>query len=295
MIRSMTGFGRGRKEYPDKALTVEMKAVNSRYLEVAFKAPRLYAAFDVRVKQLLSEKGISRGKLDISVQTERKESAYTEIRVDEALAAGYLKALQTLRDRFALKDDITVMKLSENRDIFLYEKPEEDAEAEWAALLPVLEEAIAVFLSARETEGAALERDILSRLSAVEAAKDTVARLSDADKAAYRSRLEARLRQTIGDMAIKADEGRILTECAIFADRIAVDEETVRLGTHIDSFRRILAGKDPAGRKLDFLLQEMNRETNTIGSKCSNAEIAAVVVSMKCELEKIREQVQNIE
>ncbi len=295
MIRSMTGFGRARRDFPDKALTVELKSVNSRYLDLFVKAPRLYNPLEAKIKQYLQTHDIRRGKVELSISLEKKESTETVIHLDEALVSGYLSALYTLRDRFGLTDDISVMRLAEFRDIFRSDKPEEDLDAEWNDLLPVMEEAVAAFLLSRENEGEALNKDLLSRLSLVEEYKNRVAALSEEDKTAYRGRLEGRLRQTIGDAGLSFDENRILTECAIFADRVAVDEETVRLDSHFDAFRAILSSKEAAGRKLDFLMQEMNRETNTIGSKCSNAEIAQIVVNMKCELEKIREQVQNIE
>ncbi len=291
----MTGFGRARREYADKILTVEMRAVNNRYLDVNLKAPRSYAIAESRMKQYLQEKGITRGKVDINVSLERKESATAGIRLDHALTTAYITALRELRDTYGLSDDISVMRVAENRELFLATRKEEDTELEWQELFPVLDEAAAAFLAAREAEGAALERDLLSRLATVEGLKAEVEVLSEADKNSYKERLLQRLRQTLGDLTITVDESRLLTECAIFADRVAVDEETVRLDSHFENFKKILKGKEPAGRKLDFLMQEMNRETNTIGSKCSNAEIAKRVVDMKCELEKIREQVQNIE
>ncbi len=295
MIRSMTGFCRVQKEYADKILTLEIRSVNNRYLDVNLKAPRSYAIAESRLKSYLQANGISRGKVDISLSVERKESATAAIRLDHALASAYIESLRELRDAFGLQDDISVMRVAENREIFLLSKKEEDTELEWQELLPLLDEALLAFRTARENEGAALECDLLSRLATVEQLKNEIVALSAEDKESYRDRLLTRLRQTLSELQLSVDENRILTECAIFSDRVAVDEETVRLDSHFASFRAILAGNEPAGRKLDFLMQEMNRETNTIGSKCANAEIAKRVVDMKCELEKIREQVQNIE
>ena len=295
MIRSMTGFGRARAEAEDRDITVEIRAVNSRYFDCTVKAPHTYIAFEERIKTYLQKEITSRGKLDVYITVVRRKNEETEVTVDTGLARGYLKALCTLRDTFSLPDDISVMKVAENRDLFTYTRPEEDAEAEWARLAPVLREAGAAFLAAREAEGRRTEEDIREKLARVAANADRVEALSVADKAAYREKLEARIRQLTGDLGTPVDEGRLLTEVAIFADRIAVDEELARLRSHFVAFDEIARAPEPSGRRLDFLMQELNRETNTIGSKAQNAEIAHLVVAMKGELEKIREQVQNVE
>lgn len=296
MIRSMTGFGRARQESEAINITVEIRSVNSRYLDVSVRAPREYACLEQKIRQLIQQTSASRGKVEVSVQVEKKKGDVTAVRLDRDLCAGYLAAIREMRDIFGLTDDITVMKLAENRDLFRYDTSDASDETEkWNTLLPVLSEAAAAFVKMREAEGASLQADILQKLENVKNWKEKVAVLSEADKAHYHDKLEERLRQALGDQRITVDEQRLLTECAIFADRVAVDEELARLSSHFTAFHRILESNEPAGRKLDFLMQEMNRETNTIGSKCSNAEIAQIVVNMKCELEKIREQIQNIE
>ena len=295
MIRSMTGFGRARVEAPDKDLTVEIRAVNSRYFDCAVKAPRTYAPFEEKIKAYLQKNATTRGKVDVYVTVERHTAEAAAVEVDMALATAYLAALRRLADELSLPDDITVMKVAENRDLFTYARAEEDLEAEWARLLPVLEAAAADFLAARTAEGDRTRADITEKLEAVAAMAERVEALSVTDKTAYREKLEGRLRQLMGDVGVMPDEARLLTEVAVFADRIAIDEELVRLRSHMVAFRELCASREPAGRRLDFLMQELNRETNTIGSKAQNAEIAHLVVAMKGELEKIREQVQNVE
>ena len=295
MIRSMTGFGRARTEAEDFDLTVEIRAVNSRYLDLTVKSPRVLASFEDRIKTYLQKQVTSRGKVDVSIQMERHTADVGTVGVDLSLARGYLDALRTLSRELGIADDITVSRLAANRDIFTYAHTEEDAEALWARLLPVLAEAGKEFLAARTAEGERTAADLLAKIDGVAAMADRVEALSEADKAGYRQRLEARFRQIIGDVGVPVDESRLLTEVAAFSDRIAIDEELVRLRSHFVAFRELFASEEPAGRRLDFLMQELNRETNTIGSKAQNAEIAHLVVAMKGELEKIREQVQNIE
>ena len=295
MIRSMTGFGRARAEAADKDITVEIRAVNSRYFDCTVKAPRTYAPFEERIKAYLQKNATTRGKVDVYVTVERHTAEAAAVDVDIPLATAYLAALRRLAAELSLPDDITVMKVAENRDLFTYARAEEDAEAEWARLLPVLEEAAAEFLAARTAEGERTRADITEKLDAVAGMAARVGELSAADKLGYRDRLDARLRQLMGETGVLPDEARLLTEVAVFADRIAVDEELARLSSHMVAFRELCASREPAGRRLDFLMQELNRETNTVGSKAQNAEIAHLVVAMKGELEKIREQVQNVE
>ncbi len=295
MIRSMTGFGRARVEAPDKDITVEIRSVNSRYFDCTVKAPRSLLPLEERIKGYLQKEAASRGKVEVFITVDRHRDEAAGISVDIPLAKAYLQALTTLRDELALPDDISVMKLAENRELFTYTRAEEDAEAEWERLLPVLKAAAAEFLAARTREGARTEADMKEKLLAVEEMAGRVETLSLADKGAYREKLEARVRQLMGEAGLAPDEGRLLTEVAVFADRIAIDEELSRLRSHFVAFRELCKADAPAGRRLDFLMQELNRETNTIGSKASNAEIAHLVVAMKGELEKIREQVQNVE
>jgi uncharacterized protein (TIGR00255 family) len=214
---------------------------------------------------------------------------------DLKLAAEYVAALRLLQSELSLADDISVMRVAENRDLFTYTRPEEDAEAEWERVREVLCEALRGYVAMREAEGEKTEADIRQKLENVAAFAAEVGEISRTDVVGYRDKLETRLRALLADHDVVPDEARLLTECAVFADKIAIDEELARLSSHFSAFDDICRSGEPAGRKLDFLMQEMNRETNTIGSKANNARIAHLVVNMKCELEKIREQIQNIE
>lgn len=297
MIRSMTAFGRAVSNgTPDgKNITVELKSVNNRYLDISIKLPRIYSFLEDRVRQYIQSRGISRGKLDVYIGVDVVENVGMTVEVDRALAESYINALKRMRDEFGLPDDITVMKVAENRELFNIIKPEEDAEADWQMILPLLSEAVDAFISVREVEGEKLKADILSKVDRIEGFAAEIKRLSEADAAAYRAKFEARLKSLIDDNQIELNPNLVLTECAIYADRVAIDEELVRLSCHFDALRKIFDSDEPVGRKLDFLLQEINRETNTIGSKAMDADIAALVVETKSELEKIREQIQNIE
>ena len=295
MIRSMTGFGRSRMAVDGLDITVEIKSVNSRFLDCNTKISRAYGYLEERVKPYLLSKGVARGKVDVWISVEPLGAQETEIALDEGYLRGYLAALCKLRDEYGLADDISVMSVAANRDIFLVKKPEEDIERDWTAVRCVLDVALDAFLAVRSREGESLASDMRTKLANLRTLVDEIERLSAEDVATYRERLAERIREALADCQITPDESRLLTECAIHADKIAVDEETVRLRTHFDAFEKILEGDDAVGRKLDFLLQEMNREVNTTGSKCNDAAIAAIVVNAKCELEKIREQIQNLE
>ena len=295
MIKSMTSFGRARKTVGGKDITVEIKSVNNRFFDCSVKIPRAFSFLEEKIKPYLQASSISRGKVDVFITIDVIDSPVPEICIDEGYAEAYIKALRTLGERFDLKDDISIMRVAQNHDIFVVKKSEEDTEKEWADLCTVLDEAIAGFIAGREREGANIERDLCAK---VENIKGLVGRIEEASKndvEDYRRKLEGKLRDMLADNRIVFDESRILTECAIFADKVAVDEELVRLRAHFVALEQILGSGEPVGRKLDFLLQEMNREVNTTGSKCNNAEIARLVVDMKCELEKIREQIQNLE
>jgi len=294
MLRSMTAYGRHSATVGTKEITVEMKSVNNRFLDCSVKLPRSHSYLEEKVKKEITARGISRGKLEVNIIINKTETE-AEIALDRGLAEAYIKALRTLRDEFDLRDDISVMNVARYPDVFTSKTPDVDEEQEWADVLSVLSTAIDGFIEAREREGANLERDMIAKVENLRALAKEVGRLSESDIKGYRARLEERLRAVLADNRVTVDENRILTECAIFADKVAVDEELVRLGSHFDAFNEYLKSKDPVGRKIDFLLQEMNRETNTIGSKGSDTEIAKLVVEMKSELEKIREQIQNIE
>ncbi|MBQ8005610.1 MAG: YicC family protein [Clostridia bacterium] len=295
MMKSMTAFGRARGTAAGKDITAEIKSVNSRYLDCTVKISRAYSFLEERVKPYLLSKGLVRGKVDVYIGIEVVESEGAEIAVDTALAGTYLAALRKLRDTFDLKDDISVMGLARYNDIFMVKKPEEDAEKDWNDIKGVLDSAIDQFVSSRKSEGANIEADLLGKVKGIEATVDKIEELSLGDAADYRTKLEERIHKMLSDNNISIDESRILTECAIFADKIAIDEELVRLRSHFKAFREYADSAEPVGRKLDFLMQEMNREINTIGSKCNNSNIAHYVVDVKTELEKIREQIQNIE
>ncbi len=295
MIRSMTAFGRARETLGGKDITVEIKSVNNRFFDCSVKLPRAFSYLEEKIKPHLQASSVSRGKVDVFVGIDIVDSPDVEIALDEGYAAAYIKALRTLGEKFDLRDDLSVMSVAQNRDLFLIKKSEDDAEKDWADLRVVLDAALARFLAAREREGENIRRDLCDKIEAIRSRVDRIEALSAEETGAYREKLETRLREMLSDNRIAFDENRILTECAIFADRIAIDEELVRLRSHFDGFADILASNEPVGRRLDFLVQELNRETNTIGSKCQNADIARLVVDIKCEIEKIREQIQNIE
>lgn len=295
MVRSMTGFGRCRETVEGLDITVEIKSVNSRFLDCNTKISRAYGYLEERVKPYLSAKGISRGKVDVWIGVEVLDSGTTDIALDDGYLRGYLDALYRLRDEYGLRDDISVMTVARNSELFRVTKPQEDAERDWARVSAVLEKAVDSFLTVRAREGERLAADMRSKVSEIAAWVDEIERLSAADVAGYRERLAERIREALADNQITPDETRLLTECAIHADKVAVDEELVRLRTHFGAFEEILSSGEPVGRKLDFLLQEMNREINTTGSKCNDASIARIVVDVKCTLEKIREQIQNLE
>ena len=295
MLKSMTAFGRGQIEWDDKTITVELRSVNSRYFDCNIKLPRAYAAFEEKIKTYLQKNVLSRGKLDVSVSVQGKGASVSEIALDEEYLAGYLAALLRLRDKYGLNDDISVMKVAENRDVFTVVKKEEDVTEDYDRILEVVEIASRDHSAMRCAEGERIARDLTEKVENIRAITKQIASRSAEEIVLYREKLTARLRAVLAEHAISPDEGRVLTECAVMADRLAVDEELVRLDSHFAAFGEILRSGEPAGRKLDFLMQEMNRETNTIGSKCSSSFIAACVVDIKCELEKIREQIQNIE
>ena len=295
MIRSMTGFGRCRETVEGLDITVEIKSVNSRFLDCTAKISRAYGYLEERIKPYLMSRGVTRGKVDVWISVEVMDSGSVQITADEGYLKGYLDALYTLRDKYGLRDDISVMTVARNHDIFQIKKPEEDIERDWERVLTVLAKATDTFLSVREREGERLAEDLRGKMQNIKGAVDRIEKLSESDIASYRERLAERIREALNDNQITPDETRLLTECAIHADKVAVDEEMVRLRTHFGAFEDILSSGEPVGRKLDFLMQEMNREINTTGSKCSDAQIAHLVVDVKCELEKIREQIQNLE
>ena len=291
-MKSMTGYGRARQVLHGRTVTVELRAVNHRYLDCTVKAPRQFGFLDDAVKKAAAAR-IARGKTEIYVSVETDEGGDLSVTVNHALAERYLAALRELSEKYGLRDDVTVMSLAKLPDVLGSERIEQDADELTQDVLTVFAEACDGFDQMREREGEKLAEDVRNRASVIETLVGEVEKRSPERVAEYREKLLARMREVLESTDI--DETRIVTEAAIYADKTAVDEETVRLRSHIAQFRDMLAGGSRIGRKLDFLIQEMNRETNTIGSKCNNLEISTIVVNMKAEIEKIREQVQNIE
>lgn len=297
MANSMTAFGRAKGLSADgsKNITCEIKSVNSRYLDCTVKISRVYSYLEEKVKAYLTQKGISRGKIEIYIGVEIIEQKGIETALDSAAAASYIQALYKLRDEFGLFDDISVMKVAQNRELFTTVRPDEDADEDWQDVLSVLDPAIESFLERRRAEGERLVADIAAKIEGIRETVKRICALSESDIQGYSQKLTERIKKLLSDFDVELSEQRILTEAAIFADKAAIDEEMVRLESHFRTFYEIIESGEPAGRKLDFLLQEMNREINTTGSKANNSEIAHLVVDVKAELEKIREQIQNIE
>jgi uncharacterized protein (TIGR00255 family) len=295
MVKSMTAFGRAKREGEKKDITIEIKSVNSRFFDCNVKIPRAYSFLEERIKTYVQKNAVSRAKVDVYVTLENHSSLEGDISIDMEYARSYISALLTLQSEFDLKDDISVSLVAKNQDVFKVCRTEEDLEAEWEAIREVLDEAISGYVAMRTDEGARIEADVKDKIEAVREYSKEVSLISNEDTVGYRDKLEARIRSILNDNSVTVDENRILTECAVFADKIAIDEELVRLSSHFDAFYEIISSSEPSGRKLDFLMQELNRETNTIGSKANNARIARIVVNMKGELEKIREQIQNVE
>lgn len=292
MIRSMTGYGRGEAVFEKRSITVEVRSVNNRYLDCSVKIPRTYLFVEEAVKARI-QSNISRGKVDVFITVDHSGADSVSITVNKPVADGYYTALSSLRDMYRLRDDLSVSLLSRFPDVLLVEKTQEDLEAVAADICSVLDLALADFTAMRQREGARLTQDIKGRAETIRALVGIVEERSPKTVAEYRAKLEQRMAEVLQNTQI--EESRILTEAALFADKTAVDEETVRLRSHLREFIGILEKGGAVGRKLDFLIQEFNREANTIGSKCSDTELTRVVVDLKAEIEKIREQIQNIE
>ena len=294
MVKSMTAYGRAVFADELHSVSVELKSVNSRYFDCNVRLPRAYLFLEEKIKAYLQKNVTSRGKVDVFVTIEDKSRAAT-ITPDLELAKNYANALREVAEACGLKESVTLSQIARHPDLFATAAPEIDADATWNLLLPVLSEAGAAFKATAEAEGERIQADISEKMEKITAFAKEAEQISQANIGGYRDKLESRIRQMLSDNKISIDEQRILTECAIMADKLAVDEELVRLGVHRKAFFDILAEGSPCGKKLDFLLQECNRETNTLGSKGNDAGIAGLVINMKNELEKIREQIQNIE
>lgn len=292
MIKSMTGYGKSEQTIDSLNLTVEIKSVNHRYFEFSARVPREYGFLEEKLKKYCNSL-ITRGKVECYVSVEDLEEREMEVNVNETLAAGYVKALKELSERFGLKDDISAVTLSRYPDVITLHKASEDEERIWNAVKTVAESAVSKFIEMRETEGSKLRGDILSRADYIIECVEFIEGRSPETVREYNEKLKQRMKELLGDAAV--DEQRLLNEAAIYADKIAVDEETVRLRSHISQLREFMNSSEAIGRKLDFLVQEINREANTIGSKAQDVDIAKKVIAIKAEVEKIREQVQNIE
>ena len=292
MIKSMTGYGRAQGSFSGGDITVEVKSVNNRYLDCGVKLPRGYVYLEEGVKSQV-QKAISRGKVDVFITINAAGADNVKISVNEPVAKGYIDAMHRLVQEYGIQDDISASAISRFSDVFLVEKQEQDENEVKSAISGVVAEALGAFDAMRTREGEALKTDLLQKAEGILTLVSKVEERSPITVKAYRERLTAKMQEVLEDRQI--DEARIIQEAAIYADTVAVDEETVRLRSHVDQLQNMLSEGGVIGRKLDFLMQEMNREANTIGSKGNDVEQARNVVSIKSELEKIREQIQNIE
>ena len=292
MIKSMTGYGSAKGQAGDLQISVEVKSVNNRYLDASVRMPRSFLFAEDAVKSAIG-RHISRGKVDMFINVDSSAADDVNVKVNEALLKGYIDAIGLISEKYGLENDLTAVSAGRFPDILSVEKKDLDAEEISAGLVAVAEQALRDFDAMREREGEKLCADVLSKLETISSLVSTVEKESPRTVEAYQNRLREKISEVLSSTGV--DENRILAEAANYADRVAVDEETVRLRSHMAQLRSMINGNSPTGRKIDFLIQEFNREANTIGSKCQNSEIAHVVVDLKSEIEKIREQIQNIE
>ena len=292
MIKSMTGFGSAKGAVGELEISVEVKSVNNRYQDVSVRMPRSFLFAEEAVKSAVG-RHISRGKVDVFINVDSSRADGMNVKVNESLLRGYVEAIRHISDEYGLDCDLTAVSASRFTDILSVEKKELDADAISEGIAAVTEQALADFDAMRLREGKKLCSDVMDKLETISSLVSTIEQESPKTVEAYRNRLREKMSELLTSADV--DENRILAEAAIYADRIAVDEETVRLRSHMSQLRSMLSGASPIGRKIDFLIQEFNREANTIGSKCQNSDIAHLVVELKSEIEKIREQIQNIE
>lgn len=292
MIRSMTGYGRQQLIVEPYDITVEIKSVNHRYYEFSARVPRAYGFLEEKLKTLIKG-SISRGKVEVNVLINNLNGKEVNINIDKIMACGYVNALREANEELGLEDDLTLSKIIKFSDIFNVQKIADDEEEIWNDVKEVADQALEKFIEMRQTEGISLKNDLLEKIENIETTLGKVEKAAPVTAERYREKLFAKLQEVLEDKNV--DEQRVITEAAIFAEKIAIDEETVRLRSHIKQFRELLENDEPLGRKLDFLVQEFNREINTMGSKAQDVEITKCVVDMKSEVEKIREQIQNIE
>lgn len=294
MVKSMTGFGRCETEINGRAITVEIKSVNHRYFEFSCRITRGYSFLEDKLKAFVNAR-VARGKIDMFVSIGAADDVPCEVAVNHSLVSGYLTAMKEIADTYGIENDATVVSVSRFPDVFTVNKAAVDEEQLTADVLSAAQTALDSFLLMRETEGEKMKADILGRAQTILDIVSEIEERSPQTVAEYENRLLDRIRQTLENLSVDIDEQRVLTEVAVFADKVAVAEETVRLRSHFDQLRVFLEKNEPVGRKIDFIIQEMNREANTIGSKVQDAVLAHKVVDIKSEIEKIREQVQNIE
>ena len=292
MVRSMTGFGRGEATVDGRDIVVEIKSVNHRYFEFNCRTTRGYSFLEEKLKSYIKD-SVKRGKIDVYVSLTQKEDTELVVKINESLAQGYINALKKLSQEYGIKDDISVSTVSAYSDIFQVRKTPEDEEEVWNAVKPVLDSALKNFISMRETEGEKMKADVMDRAERILSIVSEIELRSPERVKEYEARLKEKIQELLG--SAEYDEQRIITEVAIFGDKVAVDEETVRLRSHFDQLKVLMNGDGEVGRKLDFIIQEMNREANTIGSKANDSDLAHKVVDIKAEIEKIREQIQNLE
>lgn len=291
-MNSMTGYGRSRQVLDGREITVEIRSVNHRYLEYSARIPRMYGYLEEKLKTFL-QSSVSRGKVEVTVTIQNLTGGDTVVQINQALAKGYLDAMRSQAEYLGLKDDLTLSTLTRFNDVFTLQKLEEDQQVIWNSVQQVAQQALDQFLEMRRREGERLKLDLLQKLELLNGHVASVEEQSPKTVAAYRERLLQKMEELLADRCI--DQQRILLEAGLYAEKIAVDEETVRLKSHLEQFAQMMEQSGPVGRKLDFLVQEINRETNTIGSKAQDLAVTRRVVEMKSEIEKIREQIQNIE
>lgn len=292
MLKSMTGFGRAVGEIDGYIVSVELKSVNHRYFEFSLRCPRQYGFIEEKIKSYVNSR-VSRGKIECNISIEALNTESAEVVINHTLASAYVKALKELSKNYSLNDEIDAVAIAKLPDVLAVKKAEEDESKIWEIIKSVADEAIDKFIEMRQTEGKRMYDDIFSRSAFILDTVEFIEKRSPQTVKEYNDKLIERVHEIIGDASL--DEARIIQEVAVYADKVAVAEETVRLRSHIDQLRSFISGDGPVGRKLDFLVQEINREANTIGSKCNDVEIARKVVDLKAEIEKIREQIQNIE
>jgi uncharacterized protein (TIGR00255 family) len=292
MLCSMTGYGRGSAEECGRVFTIEMKSVNNRYLDINIRLPRQINALEDKIRKHISSK-VSRGKIDVFINQEKFSEDDFKVNVDEKIAKAYYDAYALLIEKFKLKSEISLPLLANSNDVITVQKKEDDLDEIWSLLVTALDEAINMFVDMRVNEGLKLKQDMVIRCEYIRKSLSSIEERAPVVVKEFREKISTRVSDFLKDVGV--DEARLLNEVAFYSDKTSITEEIVRLTSHIEQFKETLGSKEPVGRKLDFLVQEMNRETNTIGSKANDLSITNIVIDIKSEIEKIREQIQNIE